>query len=276
MTFAARHDSADRHDHRAADGARPPRRRRPSPAPPAMQPATAIVTVEDLRGPSVSGSPVQTLIATRTGTPGRPTAALAAGTYTAQAVQLDSVGNTGTSASTFTIVAPPAGPTNQAPTCTDGTKTVPNATPTAITLTCTDSDGDPLTLSIVAPPGHGTLGTIASGSVTYTPTSTYSGSDTFTFKRRRRQGGLERRRRLDHGCARARGHAATAAVAVASSEQVQGAESRRQDARRREGRDQEGPLPRRHGELREARAGPRRAPSSHRAAVPERCMRPTL
>ncbi len=140
------------------------------------------VTVQVYSGPSVSGSPVQTLVATRSGTAWSvPAAALTVGTYTAQAVQLDSVGHTGTSASTFTIVAPPAGPTNQAPTCTDGTKSVPNATPTAITLTCTDSDGDPLTLSIVAPPGHGTLGAIASGSVTYTPTSTYSGSDTFTF-----------------------------------------------------------------------------------------------
>jgi hypothetical protein len=61
---------------------------------------------------------------------------------------------------------------------------VPNATSTAITLTCADSDGDALTLSIVAPSGHGTLGAInqASKSVTYSPTGTYSGNDTFSFK----------------------------------------------------------------------------------------------
>jgi hypothetical protein len=78
-------------------------------------------------------------------------------------------------------VAPP--PSNHAPTCTGASINVPNATPTSTTLTCTDSDGDPLTLSIVAPPGHGTLGTIgATGSVTYSPTGTYAGPDTFTFK----------------------------------------------------------------------------------------------
>ena len=107
--------------------------------------------------------------------------ALAVGTYTAQAEQSDNVGHTGTSApTTFAIVALP--PPNNAPVCTDGTKTVPNATPTPITLTCTDADGDALTLSVVGAPGHGSLGAIAAGSVTYTPTGTYSGSDTFTFK----------------------------------------------------------------------------------------------
>ncbi len=144
---------------------------------------SASVTVTVYSGPAVSGSPVQTLTATRAGTAWSVAAssALALGTYTAQAEQSDSVGHTGTSAATtFAIVAPP--PANQAPTCTNGTKSVPNATPTAITLTCTDGDGDPLTLSIVAPPGHGTLGAIASGSVTYTPTGTYAGSDTFSFK----------------------------------------------------------------------------------------------
>lgn len=141
------------------------------------------VTVHVYSGPSASGSALQTLTATRSGTAWSvlASAALAVGTYTAQAAQSDSLGHTGTSAaSTFTIVAPP--PANHAPTCTGMTKSVLNATPTAITLACTDADGDPLTLSIVAPPGHGMLGTIASASVTYTPVGTYSGSDTFTFK----------------------------------------------------------------------------------------------
>ena len=39
-----------------------------------------------------------------------------------------------------------------------------------------------LTLSIVAAPGHGSLGSIGAGSVTYTPTGTYAGADSFTFK----------------------------------------------------------------------------------------------
>jgi len=144
----------------------------------------ATVTVNVYAGPSVSGSPLQTLSATRSGTSWSvpASAALALGIYTAQAVQSDSLGHTGTSAaSTFTIVAP--APSNHAPACTNGSLSVPNATPTSTTLTCTDADGDPLTLSIVAPPGHGSLGAIgATGSVTYTPTGTYSGADTFTFK----------------------------------------------------------------------------------------------
>ena len=141
------------------------------------------VTVKVYSGSSVSGSPLQTLTATRSGTTWSvpASAALALGTYTAQAEQSDSVGHTGRSApSTFTIVAPP--PSNNAPMCTDGTKTTPNATPASITLACTDADGDALTLSIVAAPGHGTLGSINAGSVTYTPTGTYAGSDAFTFK----------------------------------------------------------------------------------------------
>src|SRR5262249_55977146 len=144
---------------------------------------TGSVTVRVYSGTSASGSPVQALLATRSGTSWSVPAssALALGTYTAQAQQLDSVGHTGTSAaSTFTIVAPP--PSNHAPPCTNGSASTPNATPTSVTLTCSDSDGDALTLSIVAPPGHGTLGAIASGSLTYTPTGTYSGGDTFTFK----------------------------------------------------------------------------------------------
>jgi hypothetical protein len=66
--------------------------------------------------------------------------------------------------------------------CTDGSKSTPNATPASVTLACNDADGDALTLSIVAPPGHGSLGSISAGTVTYTPTGTYAGSDSFTFK----------------------------------------------------------------------------------------------
>lgn len=53
--------------------------------------------------------------------------------------------------------------------------------PKAITLTATDTDGDPLTYSIVTGPSHGVL----SGpppNVTYTPSLDYTGSDSFTFK----------------------------------------------------------------------------------------------
>ncbi len=51
----------------------------------------------------------------------------------------------------------------------------------AITLTGSDPDGDTLTYAVVTQPAHGKL-TGAAPSVTYTPTTNYSGSDSFTFK----------------------------------------------------------------------------------------------
>ena len=67
---------------------------------------SASVTVKIYSGSTVSGSPVQTRVATRSGTSwtinGSP--ALAAGTYTAQAQQTDAANNTGFSAPhTFTV-----------------------------------------------------------------------------------------------------------------------------------------------------------------------------
>ena len=114
-----------------------------------------------------------------------PTAnALAVGTYTAQATQGDSAGNTGTSAAvTFNVTAPAPPPAeNHAPTCTDVSKTVPNATATAVALSCSDADGDALTISVVGSPTNGSVSSVSGGSVTYTPTGTYSGNDSFTFK----------------------------------------------------------------------------------------------
>lgn len=56
-------------------------------------------------------------------------------------------------------------------------------TPVTITLSCTDPDGDPLTNSILTGPAHGALGQVApsTGTVTYTPATGYSGTDSFTF-----------------------------------------------------------------------------------------------
>ena len=45
----------------------------------------------------------------------------------------------------------------------------------------TDADGNPLTAVVVAGPAHGTLTLNADGSFTYTPTSSFVGSDTFTY-----------------------------------------------------------------------------------------------
>ena len=63
--------------------------------------------------------------------------------------------------------------------------TKPN-TAVIIQLTESDSNGDPLTFSIVTAPKTGTLSAItytgsASANVTYTPTTGYSGSDSFKF-----------------------------------------------------------------------------------------------
>jgi hypothetical protein len=53
-----------------------------------------------------------------------------------------------------------------------------------ITLEATDQDNNPLTYSIVDGPTHGTLSNFDpdAGTVTYTPDSEYTGSDSFTFK----------------------------------------------------------------------------------------------
>ena len=56
-----------------------------------------------------------------------------------------------------------------------------NGSATAITLTATDADSDPLAYSVVTNPAHGTL-TGTAPNLTYTPTTGYSGSDSFTFK----------------------------------------------------------------------------------------------
>jgi len=70
---------------------------------------------------------------------------------------------------------------NHAPVADAQSVTTDQDTPKAITLTATDADGDGLTYSIVASPGHGALSGSAP-TVTYTPTAGYSGSDSFTFK----------------------------------------------------------------------------------------------
>ena len=143
----------------------------------------ATVTVKLYSGGSVSGSPLRTLTSSRSGGSWSATIspALALGTYTAQAEQSDSLTHNGTStAVTFSIVPPT--PTNTAPSCTNVSKAVPYGTATAMPLSCTDADGNPLTLSVVGSPAHGTLGAISGGSVTYTPAASYSGPDQFTYK----------------------------------------------------------------------------------------------
>jgi hypothetical protein len=69
---------------------------------------------------------------------------------------------------------------NTAPTATDQSVPVAHNTATAVTLTGTDPEGDALTFVTSSSPAHGAL-TGTAPNLTYTPTSGYSGPDSFTF-----------------------------------------------------------------------------------------------
>jgi hypothetical protein len=66
-----------------------------------------------------------------------------------------------------------------APVCNDTSVSVAHNTPATVPLSCNEG-----TREIVAAPAHGTLSGIdqAAGTVTYTPTSGYSGADSFSFR----------------------------------------------------------------------------------------------
>src|SRR5712692_823 len=64
-------------------------------------------------------------------------------------------------------------------------KTLSTIAGTAVTITLTGTDpipGDTLKFSVVANPAHGTLTNPTSNSVTYTPNTGFSGTDSFTYK----------------------------------------------------------------------------------------------
>jgi len=72
---------------------------------------------------------------------------------------------------------------NDAPVATAQSRSTLEDTPIILTLAGSDSDGDPLSYSIVAQPGHGTLTPGAqSNNFTYSPAANFSGDDVFTFK----------------------------------------------------------------------------------------------
>lgn len=72
-------------------------------------------------------------------------------------------------------------PTNRSPIANDQNVTTAQNTPVNITLTASDTDGDPLTYSIVSNPANGQL-TGTAPNLIYTPRNGFSGSDSFTFK----------------------------------------------------------------------------------------------
>ncbi len=71
---------------------------------------------------------------------------------------------------------------NDAPIAEDAVILTEEDTINEITLLASDSDGDPLTYSIVDEPDHGSLSLISGNKLTYTPDENYNGTDSFTFK----------------------------------------------------------------------------------------------
>jgi len=69
---------------------------------------------------------------------------------------------------------------NAPPVATDDSFSTAEDTPLNITLQATDTDGDPLTFSIVSGPLNGTLAGTAP-TVTYTPNPNFNGADSFSF-----------------------------------------------------------------------------------------------
>ncbi|TXD36966.1 hypothetical protein FRC98_09500 [Lujinxingia vulgaris] len=73
------------------------------------------------------------------------------------------------------------GQPNTAPVAEDGTAQTAENQPLTLTLQATDSDGDPLTFSIITEPLNGSV-TLAGDQATYTPNTGFRGNDTFTFE----------------------------------------------------------------------------------------------
>ncbi len=85
------------------------------------------------------------------------------------------------------ITVSTGGPVNHAPVADSQSVTTTLNTVKTITLTASDADGDSLTFTQVAVPSHGLLGAVTqltptSAQVTYTPTTGFTGPDSFTFK----------------------------------------------------------------------------------------------
>jgi VCBS repeat-containing protein len=73
--------------------------------------------------------------------------------------------------------------TNHTPIAVDDLASTSEDTPLAISVLANDSDpdGDPLSVTSIAPPNHGTASLTASNSITYLPGTNFNGSDSFTY-----------------------------------------------------------------------------------------------
>jgi VCBS repeat-containing protein len=96
--------------------------------------------------------------------------------------------NDGVDDSNTATVSITVAPANVAPVAVNDSYSTPASTALTIAVGSgvlandTDANGDPLTAVLVANPANGTLTLNANGSFTYTPTTGFSGSDSFTYK----------------------------------------------------------------------------------------------
>ena len=87
----------------------------------------------------------------------------------------------GTLPATEAVVRLDVAGTQDPPVARSQSVTTPEDTAIGITLDASDADGDPLTLTITAPPASGSLaGTLPAP--TYTPNADYAGSDSFAYR----------------------------------------------------------------------------------------------
>ena len=99
------------------------------------------------------------------------------GTYSFVGVIADDGGNQNQATARITLER-----LNHAPIAESQSVTTEEDVSHTVTLLAVDADGDELSYSIVATPGHGTLGPVSGDQVTYTPDKDYNGNDSFSFK----------------------------------------------------------------------------------------------
>ena len=141
-----------------------------------LVPSTTIVTVFPAHG-LVSINPLNGQ-ATYTPTTGF------SGTDVFTYLVCDNDGLCDTAQASIVVTPPPPTP----PIANDDAAETPQNTPVTIDVLANDSDADgvliPSTVSVIVPPGNGTITTIntITGQITYTPNDGYSGLDTFTYQ----------------------------------------------------------------------------------------------
>jgi VCBS repeat-containing protein len=115
-----------------------------------------------------------------------PPDASAHGPYTVLVTAVDPAGNQITIPMVITVA-------NPAPIAADDQATTPVGVPKTLNVVGndTDPDGDPLVVTAVTQPAHGTVVINANGTVTYTPSAGYTGPDTFTYSVSDGQGGVD-------------------------------------------------------------------------------------